>query len=109
MPGKKAISCPVETTLRIIGGRWKVLVLHELLDGMHRFSELDRALPGISSRTLTRQLRELEAHGVIDRKVYREVPPRVEYRLTKLGKSLEGILLAMHEWGTKHQGRSAKR
>ena len=103
--GKKAISCPVETTLRIIGGRWKVLVLHELMDGMHRFSELDRALPGISSRTLTRQLRELEAHGVINRKVYREVPPRVEYRLTKLGKSLEGILLAMHEWGTKHQGR----
>lgn len=107
--GKKAISCPVETTLRIIGGRWKVLVLHELMDGMHRFSELDRALPGISNRTLSRQLRELEAHGVIDRKVYREVPPRVEYRLTKLGKSLEGILLAMHEWGTKHQGRSAKR
>ena len=101
-PNKKAISCPVETTLRIIGGKWKVLVLHELLDGMRRFNELDRRLSGISNRTLSRQLRQLEADGVIHRKVYREVPPRVEYRLTKLGESLEGVLLAMQEWGVTH-------
>jgi len=106
---KKAISCPVETTLRIIGGRWKVLVLHELLGGVRRFNELDRKLPGISNRTLSRQLRELEADGVIHRKVYREVPPRVEYRLSRLGESLEPILLAMHEWGAKYEQRPPER
>ncbi len=105
---KKAVSCPVETTLSIIGGRWKVLVLHELLDGVHRFGELDRKLTGISNRTLTRQLRELETDGVVHRKVYREVPPRVEYRLTALGKTLEPILLAMDEWGVRYGKRKAK-
>lgn len=104
----KKVSCPVETTLRIVGGRWKVLVLHELLDGVHRFNELDRKLTGISNRTLTRQLRELEADGVIHRKVYREVPPRVEYRLTPLGKTLKPILLAMHEWGVGYDNRKPK-
>ena len=102
---KKAISCPVETTLGIIGGRWKVLVLHELLGGVRRFNELDRKLPGISNRTLSRQLRELEADGVVHRKVYRQVPPKVEYRLTELGESLEPILLAMHDWGASYDAR----
>lgn len=102
---KKTISCPVETTLGIIGGRWKVLVLHELLGGVRRFNELDRNLPGISNRTLSRQLRELEADGVVHRKVYREVPPKVEYRLSKLGQSLEPILRAMHDWGESYDGR----
>lgn len=105
---KKKVSCPVETTLRIIGGKWKVLVLHELLVGVHRFNELDRKLTGISNRTLTRQLRELEADGVVHRRVYREVPPRVEYRLTALGQSLEPILLAMGEWGDSYLKRGAQ-
>lgn len=99
---KKQASCPVETTLRVLGGRWKVLVLRELLVDMHRFNELERKLAGISNRTLTRQLRELEADGIVDRRVFGEVPPRVEYRLTPLGRSLEPILKAMSDWGTRH-------
>jgi DNA-binding HxlR family transcriptional regulator len=89
----------VETTLAVIGGLWKVLVLRELLGGTKRFSELRRALTGVTHRTLTQQLRELEAHGVVRRKVYRQVPPKVEYSLTPLGESLKPVLDAMHRWG----------
>ena len=96
---KKAVSCPVETTLRIIGSRWKVLVIHHLLDGSKRFGELNRALKGVSARTLTKQLRELEADGVIDRKIHQQIPPKVEYSLTTAGRKLKPILLAMHDWG----------
>jgi DNA-binding HxlR family transcriptional regulator len=95
---KKEVSCPVELTLEVIGGRWKVLAIHELLKGTRRFSELHRALKGVSHRTLTQQLRDLEKRGILNRKVYREVPPKVEYSLTPLGSSLEPVLLAMHEW-----------
>ena len=76
-----------------------MLVIHHLLDGIKRFGELHRALPGISHRTLTKQLRELEAARLIRRKVYREVPPKVEYSLTPLGESLKPVLMAMDEWG----------
>lgn len=100
---KKAVSCPVETTLRVLGGRWKVLVIHHLLDGVKRFGELSRALKGVSARTLTKQLRELEADGVIHRKVYQQVPPMVEYSLTAVGEKLEPILQAMHDWGEKFE------
>jgi DNA-binding HxlR family transcriptional regulator len=96
---KKAVSCPVEITLALIGGRWKVLILRELLSGTKRFNQLHRALAGVTHRTLTQQLRELEAHRVLRRKVYRQVPPKVEYSLTPLGESLKPILDAMHEWG----------
>src|SRR5262249_19141234 len=96
---RKAVSCPVETTLAVIHGRWKVLVIHHLLDGVKRFGELHRALSGISHRTLAQQLREMEAHRLVRRKVYRQVPPKVEYTLTPLGQSLKPVLLAMHEWG----------
>lgn len=96
---KKAVSCPVETTLGVIGGRWKVLVLHHLLRRTHRFGELHRELDGISHRTLTKQLRELEQAGIVRRKVHRQVPPKVEYSLTQAGRSLEPVLLAMHDWG----------
>jgi len=96
---RKSVHCPVETTLGVIHGRWKVLVIHHLLDGVKRFSELHRALAGISHRTLTQQLRELEAHRLIRRKVYAQVPPKVEYSLTPLGESLHPVLLAMHKWG----------
>jgi DNA-binding HxlR family transcriptional regulator len=105
---RKSVSCPVETTLAVIHGRWKVLVIHHLLEGVKRFGQLHRALPGISHRTLTQQLRELEAHRLIRRKVYAEVPPRVEYSLTPLGESLQPVLLAMHEWGEAYAQKAAK-
>ena len=96
---KKAVGCPVETTLSVIGGQWKVMVLHYLVDGPMRFGELQRALRGISARTLTKQLRELEQDGVIHREVHRQIPPKVEYWLTPLGKRLKPALAAMHRWG----------
>ena len=99
---QKAVTCPVETTLKIIGGRWKVMVIHELLSGTRRFSELHRALKGVSHRTLTQQLRYLEQRGLIHREVYREVPPKVEYSLTELGRSLEPVLNEMHRWAEEH-------
>lgn len=99
---KKEISCPVEITLNLISGRWKVLIIHQLLDGTKRFNQLQRNLRGISQRTLTKQLREMEAHDLIIRKDYNEIPPRVEYALSSLGLSLKNILLAMHEWGEEH-------
>lgn len=99
--GRKKVSCPVETTIGAIGGRWKVLVIHHLMEGTQRFGELSRLLKGVSARTLTRQLRELEECGVIHRKVYEQIPPKVEYSLTALGVELEGVLLAMHAWGEK--------
>lgn len=98
---KKMVSCEVETTLQIIGGRWKVLIIRELLLGVRRFGELQRALPGVTQKMLTQQLREMEQDGIVHRKVYAEVPPKVEYSLTSLGESLQPILKAMHEWGAK--------
>jgi len=101
--GKKAVSCPVESTLRAIGGQWKVLMIHHLLEGTQRFGELSRRLDGISARTLTRQLRELEECGVIHREVYQQIPPKVEYSLTPLGWELKPILSAMHDWGERFE------
>jgi len=105
---KKAVGCPVETTIAAIGGRWKVLVIHHLLEGTQRFGELTRRLSGVSARTLTRQLRELEASGVIERTVHQQVPPKVEYSLTPLGRDLEPVLHAMHHWGEKLEKRDHK-
>lgn len=96
---RKTVCCPVETTIEAIGGRWKVLVIHHLLEGKKRFGELTRLLSGISARTLTKQLRELEEHGVITRHVHQQIPPKVEYALSPLGKKLKPILMAMHKWG----------
>ena len=101
---KKNVSCPVETTLAVIGGRWKVLILQQLLDGVKRFNELHRVLAGITHKTLTQQLREMEADGIVNRKVYPQIPPKVEYSLTILGKTLKPILMAMHEWSERHGG-----
>lgn len=95
---QKTLSCPVETTLKVIGGRWKVLIIHFLLQDTMRFGELARSLGGISARTLSKQLRELEADEVVDRKDYGEIPPRVEYSLTPHGRTLEPILRAMEAW-----------
>jgi len=99
---KKTVSCEVETTIQIIGGRWKVLIIRELLLGVKRFGELQRALPGVTQKMLTQQLREMEQDGIVHREVYPEIPPKVEYSLTSLGESLQPILNAMHEWGAKH-------
>lgn len=93
------LSCSVEITLKVIGGRWKVLILRELFGGVRRFGELHRSLHGITQKMLTQQLRELEQDGIIDRHVYLQVPPKVEYSLTPLGETLKPILDSMHEWG----------
>ncbi len=106
---KKTVGCPVESTLLAIGGRWKVLVIHHLLEGTQRFGELTRLLHGVSARTLTRQLRELEECGVINRYVHQHVPPKVEYSLTPLGRKLEPVLYAMHDWGLEFEKASRKR
>lgn len=98
----KNIGCPTEQTLDLISGRWKVMVIYWLLKGDRRFNQLQRDLSGISHRTLTKQLRELEADGLVERHDFAEVPPRVEYRLSSFGHSLEPILLAMHEWAVAH-------
>lgn len=99
--GKKIVSCPVETTIAAIGGRWKVLVTHHLFEGTQRFGELSRRLGGITPRTLTRQLRELEESGVISRFVHAQISPKVDYSLTPLGKTLAPVLAAMHDWGRR--------
>lgn len=98
----KHVSCPVETTLKVIGGRWKVLILRELFRGVQRFGQLHRALPGITQKMLTQQLREMEEDRIIHRQVYAQVPPKVEYSLTPLGESLKPILDVMHTWGVRH-------
>jgi DNA-binding HxlR family transcriptional regulator len=91
--------CAVDVTLRVIGGRWKVLILQDLFTGTRRFSEIHRAVHGITQKMLAQQLREMERHGIVNRLVYAEVPPKVEYSLTPLGKSLWPVLMAMHKWG----------
>ena len=106
--GRKTAHCPVETAIEAIGGRWKVLIIHHLLDGTKRFGELTRLLGGISARTLTRQLRELASHGVVQRFVHQQVPPKVDYTLSALGKKLAPILDAMHKWGEEVE-RSRKK
>jgi len=94
--------CPVERSLEVIGGKWKIVIIFHLSGGKKRFNELRRLMPNVSQRMLTRQLRELEEHGIIERKVYAEVPPKVEYSLTELGDSLNPILDVLHEWGSEH-------
>ena len=91
--------CPVEAALAVIGNKWKGIILFHLLDGVKRFNELKRLIPDVSQRVLTLQLRELENDMVINRKVYAQVPPKVEYSLSELGLSLEPILVALRDWG----------
>jgi DNA-binding HxlR family transcriptional regulator len=94
--------CPAEVTVVVVGGRWKLLILWHLFQGPARFSELARSIPRISQKMLTQQLREMETHGVIRRTVYPEVPPRVVYDITPLGRSLRPVIKAMCDWGGKH-------
>lgn len=102
IPVQGRLTCAVETTLGIIGGRWKVLILRELLDGVKRFNQLHRSLHGITQKMLTQQLRELEEARIIHREVYLQVPPKVEYSLTEMGRTLKPVLEAMHDWGIQY-------
>ena len=106
---EKKVSCLVETTLAVVGGRWKVLILQQLFDSVKRFNELHRALAGVTHKTLTQQLREMEADGVIARKVFPQIPPKVEYSLTPLGKTLKPVLAAMHKWAERHGDELSRR
>ncbi len=99
---RKSVSCPVEVTLGVIAGRWKVMIIHQLLNGTKRFNQLHRELSGITHRTLAKQLREMAESGLIVRRDYKEIPPRVEYRLSPLGLTLKDILWAMHAWAEKN-------
>ncbi|MBC6971409.1 helix-turn-helix transcriptional regulator [Bacillus sp. Xin] len=104
MEQKDINRCSVEVTLDVIGGKWKGVILFHLMNAeVIRFNEFVRLMPGITQRMLTRQLRELEADGVIHREVYKEVPPKVEYSLTKFGKSLTPIIKLMREWGEEYR------
>ena len=96
-------ACPVETTQMLISDRWKVLIIRDLMDGTKRFGELKKSIGSISQKVLTSNLREMEADGLVNRKVYAEVPPRVEYTLTDTGYSLKPILDAMVEWGLEYK------
>ena len=102
-------ACPVETTLMLIGDKWKVLILRDLIDGTKRFGELKKSVGNISQKVLTSQLRDMEQKGLLTRKVYAEVPPRVEYTLTKTGLSLKPILEAMKNWGEEYKEKNSGR
>ncbi|MBB2955246.1 DNA-binding HxlR family transcriptional regulator [Bifidobacterium commune] len=95
--------CPVETTMTLIGNKWTVLIVRDLLQGTKRFSELRRSIGNVSQKVLTSNLREMEAAGLVSRKVYAEVPPRVEYSLTETGRSLKRVIDAMSAWGAGYQ------
>lgn len=100
---KKILECPVATTINLIGNKWKLLIIRDLMNGKKRFGELRKSLSGISQRVLTENLRDMEKDGLITRKVYAEVPPRVEYSLNETGLSLRPIITSMAEWGTKYK------
>ena len=97
--------CAVEATLDLIDGKWKGVILFHLQSGTQRFGELRKRMPGITQRMLTKQLRALEDDGLVIRKVYAEVPPRVEYRLSEIGESLRPVIDTLKEWGQRHQQR----
>lgn len=100
---EKLPACPVETTLTLISDKWKVLILRDLMNGTMRFGELKRSVGQVTQKVLTAQLRQMEASGLVTRKVYAEVPPRVEYSLTETGLSLKPVLEAMRVWGESYQ------
>jgi DNA-binding HxlR family transcriptional regulator len=96
------LRCPVEASLDIIGGKWKAVILFHLLDGTKRFNELRRLLPKVTQRMLTRQLRELEKDRLVERTIYPEVPPKVEYSLSEFGMTVEPILRLLQKWGIQY-------
>lgn len=100
---KTFTDCPVEYTAALIANKWKIIILRELLTGTKRYNELTRSVVGISSKVLTENLRELEKDGIVSRKVYPEVPPKVEYTLTPMGDDLRGVINAMKAFGEKYK------
>lgn len=100
---KELPACPVETTLALIGDKWKVLILRDLMPGTKRFGELKKSIGHVSQKVLTAQLRDMEENGLLHRRTYAEVPPRVEYSLTDLGRSLKPVLDALQEWGARYK------
>lgn len=100
---KELPACPVETTLLLISDKWKVLILRDLMDGTMRFGELKKSIGSITQKVLTAHLRSMEESGLVNRKVYAEVPPKVEYTLTETGYSLKPVLDAMTEWGYEYK------
>lgn len=101
-------ACPVATTVQLIGSKWKLLIIRNLLKRPWRFNELRRDLDGISQKVLTDSLRSMEEDGIITRTVYPEVPPRVEYALSDLGESMRPIIQAMEQWGTEYKKNHAE-
>ena len=97
--------CPVATTVNLIGNKWKLLILRDLLSGTKRFGELRKSLSGISQKVLTDNLRSLEGDGIVVRTIYAEIPPKVEYALSELGESLRPIIEVMEKWGTAYKAR----
>ncbi|MDR1669191.1 MAG: helix-turn-helix transcriptional regulator [Oscillospiraceae bacterium] len=100
--------CPVETALTLMGDRWKILIVRDLLTGTKRFGELKKSLDGVSQKVLTQHLRIMEGNGLVNRKVYAEVPPRVEYSLTEMGRSLKPVHDAMWQWGEEYKSKLAE-
>jgi DNA-binding HxlR family transcriptional regulator len=107
-PGKRLPRLPIERALKVIAGRWKPVILYYVFDGPKRLSELKRMMPDITQKVLIQQLREMEAHGLVKRAVFAEVPARVEYMATDVGLSLEPILLALCQWGQRHAEASGE-
>lgn len=103
---KTYTNCPVEYTASIIGNKWKIIILRDLLTGTKRYNELTRSVVGISAKVLTENLRDLEKDGIVSRKVYPVVPPHVKYSLTEKGKELQGVLDLMKEFGLKYKDKS---
>lgn len=97
--------CSVATTIQLIGNKWKLFIMRNLLGGTQRFGELRKTIPGISQKVLTENLRSMEDDGIVIRTVFAEVPPRVEYRLSPVGESMRPIIAAMEKWGTKYKER----
>ena len=91
--------CPITYAMKVIGGKWKPIIFYRLTQGINRFGKLSRSIDGISKNMLTRELRELESHDIISRKIFPEIPPRVEYSITKKGKTLIPVLDKLNEWG----------
>ena len=107
-PAMELPECPVETTLILIGDKWKVLILRDLMSGSKRFGELKKSIGSVSQKVLTTQLRQMEGCGLLTRTVYPEVPPHVEYALTDLGRSLKPVLDAMSAWGSEYKAMNAR-
>lgn len=103
---KELPACPVETTLTLIGDKWKVLILRDLMPGTKRFGELKKSIGHVSQKVLTAQLRDMEENRLLHRRTYAEVPPRVEYSLTDLGRSLKPVLDALQEWGARYKAQN---